>query len=221
MMPWEALLESRRSSIGFDMGNLGLEACHRVGLKKLVYASTWEVYGKPQYEPIDEKHPCSPDHPYNITKLAGEQLALSYDRLKGLPVVPLRLGTAYGPRMRDNAVFSIFINKARCGEPIKITGTGEQTRQFTHVDDIGRAFHLALLTDTHGEAFNIVGSESVSIRQLAKMIVQELPTSVTYAPARVGDITPSSVSAAKAKRILNWVPEVSFRQGLLAMMRTS
>jgi UDP-glucose 4-epimerase len=59
---------------------------------RVVYASTWEVYGEPEYEPIDEDHPCAPDHPYSITKLAGEQMLLAADRLGGLPVVALRLG---------------------------------------------------------------------------------------------------------------------------------
>ena len=83
---------------------------------RVVVASTWEVYGQPHYQPIDEKHPCEPDHPYNITKLAGERLALAAGRLRGLDVVALRLGTAFGTRMRPNSVFSIFIRKALGGE---------------------------------------------------------------------------------------------------------
>lgn len=82
----------------------------------MIYASTWEVYGRPQYEPVDEHHPTNPDHPYNITKLAGEHLLLSYDAFQGLRVVSLRLGTAYGTGMRDNSVFSRFISQATRGE---------------------------------------------------------------------------------------------------------
>ncbi len=87
------------------------EAALAAGVPAVVYASTWEVYGTPHYQPIDERHPCEPDHPYNITKLAGERLALAYGHLRpDLKVVALRLGTAYGPRMRPNSVFSLFIN---------------------------------------------------------------------------------------------------------------
>lgn len=115
------------------MGTANLmEACLRNGAKKVVYASTWEVYGEPRYQPMDESHPCNPDHPYNITKLSGEQIALSYDKLKGVPVISLRLGTAYGTRMRLNSVFSIFIKRARNKEPLTIKGSGAQSRQFTH-----------------------------------------------------------------------------------------
>ncbi len=60
-----------------------LEACLKKGIKKFIYASTWEVYGEPRYQPIDEKHPCNPDHPYNITKLAGEQLAAFFPNQTG------------------------------------------------------------------------------------------------------------------------------------------
>ena len=114
-------------------------AALRSGASRLIYASTWEVYGEPDYQPIDERHPCRPDHPYNVTKLAGERLALSIGHLRdGLAVSALRLGTAYGTRMRPNSVFSIFIRKALAKETITIQGTGEQGRQFTSARDIGR-----------------------------------------------------------------------------------
>jgi UDP-glucose 4-epimerase len=197
------------------------EAALRQGVRKVVYASTWEVYGEPHYQPIDEQHPCDPDHPYNITKYAGERLLLAYDRLKGLPVVALRLGTAFGPRMRPNSVFSIFIDKARRGEPIVIQGTGEQSRQFTHARDIARAFAIAAESDVHGEAINAVSPESVSIYQLAELVRRKLPTRIERAPARPGDIAPAVVGSAKAKRLLGWEAQVRFEDGLDEMIETA
>ena len=191
-----------------------MEGALKNGLRKVVYASTWEVYGHPQYEPIDEQHPTRPDHPYSITKLAGEQLALAYQRLRRVPVVALRLGTAYGLRMRPNAVFSIFISRAASGEPITIAGTGAQSRQFTHARDIGRAFGLALTLDVDGEVFNITSEESISIYQLAQLIAAELPTEITFAEARPGDVPSALISAAKAKEHLGWQPHVDFLTGL-------
>jgi UDP-glucose 4-epimerase len=191
-----------------------LEACVRNGVHKVIYTSTWEVYGEPQYLPLDELHPCRPDHPYNITKLAGEHLAVSYDRLKGLPTVCLRLGTAYGRGMRPNSVFSIFITKALKQEPITIKGSGEQMRQFTHAKDIGQAFALAAGSKVHGEVFNIVSPEEVTIRQLAEMVAEALPTSLEFGEARPGDIASARVSSAKAERLLSWRPQVAFRDGL-------
>lgn len=195
------------------------EAALMHGVSKLVYASTWEVYGEPLYQPLDEEHPCNPDHPYNISKYAGELLALSYDRLKGLPVLALRLGTSYGARMRPNSVFSIFIDKARRGETITIQGTGEQSRQFTHASDVARAFALACELEAHGTALNVVAEQSVSIRRLAELVTNELPTRVEFAAPRAGDISPAKVSSAKAEAVLGWQPQVAFEDGLRALIR--
>jgi UDP-glucose 4-epimerase len=191
-----------------------MEAALRNRVAKVVYTSTWEVYGKPRYQPIDEDHPCEPDHPYNITKLAGERIALAYDRLKGVPTVALRLGTAYGPGMRPNAVFSIFFRRAIAGEPIVIKGDGRQYRQFTHASDIGRAFALAVESELRGEALNVVADEPTSIRDLAEMVVALFPTAIEYEPAREGDVEPAHVSSARAQERLRWRAKVAMREGI-------
>jgi len=186
---------------------------------KVVYASTWEVYGHPQYQPLDEQHPCNPDHPYNVTKLAGEQLALAYDALKGTPVVALRLGTAYGPRMRPNSVFSIFIDRASKGQPITIQGSGSQSRQFTHARDIGRAFVAALEANVRHTVYNIVAEELISIRQLAELVAAQLPTDIVFTEARAGDISPARSTGAKAKQELGWSSQIPFKEGLLELIQ--
>jgi UDP-glucose 4-epimerase len=195
-----------------------LEACKRNGVNKLVYASTWEVYGRPQYQPIDENHPCNPEHPYSITKLAGERLVMAYDNLLGFPGVALRIGTAFGEGMRPNSVFSIFIRRAMAGEPITIDGSGEQSRQFTHVSDIAQAFLLAATSDLRGEALNVVSAQSVSIRELAEWVSEELPTSVTFGDPRPGDVPSARVCSDKAERLLGWKARVDFREGLRSLI---
>ena len=196
-----------------------LEACLVNRLRKVIYASTWEVYGTPIYEPIDEVHPCNPDHPYNITKLAGERLTVAYDNLiKDLPGVALRLGTAYGPGMRPNSVFSRFIQKALNGEPIIIAGTGEQTRQFTHVQDIADAFLRALEKPVRCEVINIVSEETTSIRAVAEFIAHRLPTEIHFGPGRPGDVLPARISAAKAHFILEWSADTEFQAGLSGLI---
>ncbi|MGI8423848.1 MAG: NAD-dependent epimerase/dehydratase family protein [Chloroflexota bacterium] len=195
-----------------------LEAARAEGVKKFVYASTWEVYGEPHYQPLDEKHPCEPDHPYNITKYAGERLALAFDRLKGLPGLALRLGTAYGRGMRPNSVFSIFIDRARKGEPITISGDGRQGRQFTHARDIGEAFRLAVESDLRGHALNTVAGQMVTIRELAAAVAARYPTDVTYGSPRPGDIAPASVDSSKAKRLLGWEASVPLAEGLAELL---
>ncbi len=190
------------------------DAALAANVGRVVVTSTWEVYGEPHYQPIDEKHPCEPDHPYNITKLAGERLALSYGRLRGLNVVALRLGTAFGTRMRPNSVFSIFIRKALAGEPITIQGSGAQGRQFTHARDIGRGFEAALTKGRNGGVYNIVSDRMVSIRELADLVTSIAPTKVTYGEPRAGDVPSALVSNALAAAELHWSPSVDFELGL-------
>lgn len=190
------------------------DAAAAVGLGRIVVASTWEVYGAPRYEPLDEKHPCDPDHPYNITKLAGERLAMSYAHLRKLPAIALRLGTAFGTRMRPNSVFRIFIHRALAGEPLTIQGSGQQGRQFTHAADVARAFEAALTCGAVGGAYNVVSDEMITIRQLAEAVTRALPTRVTYGEARPGDVPSAIVSNTLAKSELGWSPQVRFEDGL-------
>ena len=196
-----------------------MEACLANKVGKVIYASTWEVYGPPRYEPIDEAHPCNPDHPYNVTKLAGEQIAMTYDALKGVPAVSLRLGTCFGTRMRSNSVFSIFIKRALARDPITVQGTGEQARQFLHARDAARAFVCAIESSVRGEIFNIAPPRSISIKELAEMVARRIPTDISYAPARTGDIIPAKISAQKAKSVLGWEPAQRFEDGLAEIIR--
>ena len=185
---------------------------------RVVFASTWEVYGHPIYEPIDEDHPCRPDHPYSITKLGGEQILLAAGRLRGFPVLALRLGTAYGTGLRPNSVFRLFIDRARRAEPIQIQGGGAQGRQFTHASDIAQAFSVACTSDLHGMPLNVVAPDTVSIKELAEMVVSRYPTELTFGPPRSGDVAPALVSASRAREQLGWQPTVSFEQGLAELM---
>jgi UDP-glucose 4-epimerase len=191
-----------------------MEAARQSKSRKVVYASTWEVYGKPVYQPLDEQHPTNPDHPYSVTKLGGEHLALSYDALKDVPAIALRVGTAYGTGMRSNSVFSIFIDRAAAGRPITVQGSGAQTRQFTHASDIASAFALALASDLRGERFNVVADKAFSIRELAEAVARRLPTEITLTEARVGDVPSALVSNRRAREVLGWAPAMTFEQGL-------
>lgn len=190
-----------------------VEAASRHGAR-LVYASTWEVYGEPEFQPITEEHPTMPDHPYSITKLAGESLVLSAARLRGLPALALRLGTAYGSGLRPNSVFRIFIDRARRGEPITIQGDGSQGRQFTHASDIARAFELAATSSASGMALNIVAPETISIKELAERVVERFPTELAFGEPRPGDVPPALVSAERASSVLGWSAQTPFGRGL-------
>ncbi|MGD2061111.1 MAG: NAD-dependent epimerase/dehydratase family protein, partial [Acidimicrobiia bacterium] len=181
---------------------------------RLVYASTWEVYGEPIREPIEESHPTMPDHPYNITKLAGESLVLAATRLEGLEAVALRLGTAYGSGLRPNSVFRIFIDRARAGQTLTIQGDGAQGRQFTHASDIARAFQIAARSEVSGMAFNIVGPEIISIKELAETVARRFGTVIEFGEPRPGDVPSALVSAKRAQDVLGWKAEMPFEKGL-------
>lgn len=185
---------------------------------RVVYASTWEVYGEPEYEPMDEDHPCRPDHPYNVTKLAGEQMLMAACRLQGLSGMALRLGTAYGSGLRPNSVFRIFIDRARSGQPITIAGDGLQGRQFTHASDIAEAFRLAALSTLSGIALNTIAPETTTIKELAERVVHRYPTDLNFGPARPGDVPPALVSSDRIRETLGWKPRMSFEDGLDELM---
>lgn len=190
------------------------QAALREGVGRVVVASTWEVYGRPRYQPMDEEHPCDPDHPYNITKLAGEQLARSQARLKGLGVVALRLGTAYGTRMRPNSVFQVFVRRALAKEPLTIQGSGQQGRQFTHATDIASAFEAALTRGEMGAAYNVVAPRMVTIQELAEAVVRYQPTQITYGPPRPGDVPSATITSERAHRDIGWEARMRFEDGL-------
>lgn len=199
-------------------GSANVATAARAAGARVVYASTWEVYGRPEYEPIDEVHPCRPDHPYNITKLAGEQMLFAAQELHGVPVVSLRLGTAYGSGLRPNSVFRIFIDRARRSEPIVIQGDGAQGRQFTHAGDVANAFALACQSEVSGIALNAVAPETVSIKELAELVVDRYPTELSFGEPRPGDVPPALVSVDRIASVLGWQAQVPFDRGVSELM---
>jgi len=167
----DVYLAERDPALAFRSNAFGTmvvcNAAAQLGTDNLLYASTWEVYGKPERSLVDETHPCNPETPYSVSKLAGELLARSAGMDGQLKTTVLRLGTAYGPFMRSSAVISRFIASAIRGESLVVYGSGAQYRQFTHARDIGRAFLQALGCHPDETIYNIAADEQVTIRGLA------------------------------------------------------
>lgn len=153
-----------------------LEACRKHNPRlRVVFASTRQIYGRPDYLPVDEKHPLRPVDVNGINKLAGEEYHLLYSEVHGVPGTVLRLTNTIGPRMRVKDARQTFvgswIRRILEGQPVEVWG-GEQQRDFTYVDDAVEAF---LLAATHpkavGGVFNLGGVGRISLRELAETLV--------------------------------------------------
>jgi UDP-glucose 4-epimerase len=187
---------------------------------RVVHASSWEVYGTPLREHVDEDHPCAPAQFYGATKLAAEQMLRAAAEGRSLPVVILRLGTAYGRGMRRNTVFRRFVDRARDGQPLVVQGTGEQWRQFTHTSDICRAVTRACVVTSGLSVLNIASDERVTIRALAESIASAHGVPIMFAPARNGDPLPGVITSERARRVLGWEAQMPFSRGLEDLLAT-
>ncbi len=151
-----------------------LEACrkHNPGVK-IVFASTRQMYGKPDYLPVDERHPLRPVDVNGINKMAGEWYHILYNNAYGIRACALRLTNTYGPRMRvkdaRQTFLGIWIRRLLEGQPIDIFGDGKQVRDFNYVDDVVDAFLAAAADErANGEIFNLGSPEKVSLLELAR-----------------------------------------------------
>lgn len=153
-----------------------LEACRRHNPDiRIVFASTRQIYGRPDYLPVDEKHPLRPVDVNGINKIAGESFHLLYSRVHGIWSSALRLTNTIGPRMRikdaRQTFVGVWIRRLLEGDPFEVWG-GAQRRDFTYVDDVVEAFLLAASrAEAKGQVFNVGGPPSVSLRELAQMLV--------------------------------------------------
>jgi nucleoside-diphosphate-sugar epimerase len=195
-----------------------LEAAKQVkSLTRIVYASSSSIYGNAVTMPTPETLCPQPVSPYGITKLAGESLCWLYQRNFGVPVTALRYFTVYGPRQRPDMAFHKFFKAAGDRQPINIFGDGQQTRDYTFVQDIVAANLLAgKIPGAIGEVFNIGGGSRVTLVELLDMMeqVMGLPISRNHLENAVGDARHTSADITKAQKILGYTPQVSLLAGL-------
>jgi len=202
-----------------------LEACRKYNQKiKIVFASTRQLYGKPEYLPVDEEHPIRPVDVNGINKLAGEWYHLLYNNVYGIRACALRLTNTYGPGMRvkdaKQTFLGIWIRNVIEGKPILVFGDGQQLRDFNYVDDVVDALLMAALdARTDGQVFNLGSQEVVSLNQLAQMLCELSPKSsyeiVPFPPERKAiDIGDYYSNYDKFKTTLGWKPKVGLKQGL-------
>jgi len=202
-----------------------LEACRKnnPGVR-VVFSGTRQIYGKPQYLPVDERHPVDPVDVNGVNKVAGEWYHIVYHRAYGLRTTSLRLTNTYGPRMRvvdaRQTFLGIWVRQLIEGRDILVYGDGEQKRDFNYVDDVVEALLLTAANDqTIGEIYNLGGDEVVPLKTLAEKIVglngagayKLVPFPGEQKAIDIGDYYGDYF---KIKHALGWLPKTSLAQGL-------
>lgn len=202
-----------------------LEACRKHNPNiTIIFASTRQLYGKPEYLPVDENHPIRPVDVNGINKLAGEWYHLLYNNVHKIRACALRLTNTYGPGMRvkdaRQTFLGIWIRKLIEGKPIQVFGEGSQLRDFNYVDDVVDALLMVAGNDkANGEVFNLGSSEYINLKDLAALLV-ELYQDGTYElipfpPERkIIDIGDYYSDYTKINQVIHWSPQVSLKEGL-------
>jgi len=195
-----------------------LEACRDHPLRKFVYASSSSVYGETAGVPLAESALPRPISPYGVTKLAGEQLCHTYQAAFSVPIVALRLFSVYGPRQRPDMAFSRLVACAVHGGTFEIFGDGEQTRDWTFVDDVVNAMRTAAESEWQGVA-NIGGGSQVSMNTVVELLGDLWgPVNIVRRPSSRGDVRHTSADIALAKAGFGYAPTTTLRDGLRAMV---
>ena len=210
----------------YDINVMGtqnvLEVARFHDIEKVVHASTSEVYGSALHVPIDESHPLNAPHPYGASKIAADRMCYAYIHTYGLNVNVLRFFNIFGPRQRDvgyGGVISIFTRRIMMDMPPIIFGNGNQTRDYTYIDDAVRGYDMAMnYKDRIDEPVNFGTGKEITINEIAEMLIRlcgkEGQMEVVHVDPRIGEVKRLIANAKRAKSILGWKPNVDFEEGL-------
>jgi UDP-glucose 4-epimerase len=186
-------------------------------IRKFVFASSSSVYGDAEQLPTPEDALPRPISPYGVTKLAAEHLCFLYAKQYGLPVVALRYFSVYGPRQRPDMAMNIFIRALLRGEPIRVLGDGEQTREMTYVGDIVQA-NLSAVNAPNGSprVYNIGGGATATLNAVLETLGEIANTAprLEYLPRAAGDHRHGAADISRARAELGYHPTVTLEQGL-------
>jgi UDP-glucose 4-epimerase len=199
-----------------------LLAARDVGVRRVVFSSSTSVYGSSATRPTREDCPPDPLSPYGVAKLAAERYCISFSRVyESLEAVVLRYFNVFGPRQSPDsqyaAVVPLFIRAIAAGEPITIHGDGEQSRDFTYVENVVAATMAAAeAAGASGRAFNIAGGSPASVNHVADVLGGLIgkPVERRFEPRRSGDIRDSWADLTAAREVLGYEPAVSLEEGL-------
>jgi len=204
-----------------------LEIARLYDAKKVIYASTSEVYGSAQYVPIDEEHPLNAPHPYGASKIAADRMCYAYIQTYGMDISILRFFNVFGPRQRDigyGGVISIFTRRILSNVPPIIYGDGRQTRDYTYIEDAMRAYDLVLNhKEPINEPVNFGSGREETILDLANKLIEYCGKKGEIKPVhvklRIGEVKRLIANATKAKKLLGWEPKYDLDKGLQEFVR--
>ena len=198
-----------------------LQAARKLELEKIVCTSTSEVYGTARYVPIDEGHPLQGQSPYSATKIAADQIAMSFYCSFGSPVAIIRPFNTYGPRQSLRAVIPTIITQLAMSKTTIKLGALHPTRDFSFVKDIVNGFISIVESDVSvGEVINIGSGFEISIKELGETIGDLMGSEIEFntEEARLrpskSEVERLLADNSKAKQIINWVPKYAGKEGL-------
>lgn len=199
-----------------------LMAARDAGVRRVIYAGSSTAYGAAASLPMIESMPPNPRSPYALQKLTGEAYCQLFTSIYGVETVCIRYFNVFGPRQRPasphSGVLSLFVNAALMGKAPTIHGDGEQTRDFTFIDNVVQGVLRATnAPEAAGEVINVAGGQRVSLNgawAALQKILGPLPPP-RYGPTRVGDVRDTQADISKAERLLGYRPTVPFEEGLL------
>ena len=197
-----------------------LEVARMYDVEKIIYASTSEVYGSTLYAPMDERHPLNAPHPYGASKIAADRMCYSYIQTYGMDICIMRPFNIYGPKQKDSGyggAISLFTKRVLSNMPPVIYGDGEQTRDYTYVDDIVRAYDMILNYEKRiDKPINFGTINEIKILDLANLIIKLCDKDIkpVHVEPRPGEVKRLVADASKAKELLGWKPKYTIEEGL-------
>jgi len=206
-----------------------LEACRKYNPDiRIVFASTRQIYGKPKYLPVDEKHPRHPVDVNGINKIAGEQYHILYQEVYGIASSVLRLTNTYGPRMRikdaRQTFLGIWIRNLLHGKPIQVFGDGKQRRDYNYVEDVLDALLIAATEkNAVGKVYNLGAPDPLSLEDTAKIMCQSIEDSdyqmIPFPEDRKAiDVGDFLCDYSTFRDQFGWEPKISFEEGIQRSM---
>ncbi len=196
-----------------------INLCREYKIKKFLYAASSSCYGIPKTFPTSENEILSPQYPYALSKRLGEEIILHWGKVYKINVTSLRLFNVYGPKSRTSgtygAVFGVFLAQKLHMKPLTIVGDGKQTRDFTYVSDVVRAFYLASKKNSKFRIFNVGSGNTISINKIAELIGGKK----IYIKKRPGEPDCTFADITLIKKEIGWKPKINIVQGIKLLLK--